>query len=80
MDGLANATQDPIMGELHLWSAKDWLGLMTTKGTPIVGKYLNKGDQVDVGSVVVFKGFKVSVLHCVLSPSEGCPASVRDLL
>jgi hypothetical protein len=69
-----------MMGELHLWSDKDWLGLMTTKGTPIVGKYLNKGDWVDVGSVVDFKGFKASVIHCVLSPSLGSPASVLDLL
>jgi hypothetical protein len=53
---------------------------MTTKGTPIVSKYLNNGDLVDVGSVVEFSGFTAKVIHCVLSPTNGRPASDHELL
>jgi hypothetical protein len=38
-----------MAGELHLWTATDWVMLMNCKGTPIVGKYLQSGDRVDVG-------------------------------
>jgi hypothetical protein len=77
---LATASQDPMMGELQLWSAKDWIGLMTTKGNPVVGKYLNNGDLVDVGSVVEFSGFTTTFIHCVLSPTNSRPASDHELL
>ncbi|KAM0868195.1 hypothetical protein ACQ4PT_041499 [Festuca glaucescens] len=77
---LVTRSEDPMMGELHLWTAKDWIGLMTTKGTPIVGKYLKRGDLVDVGSVVEFLGFTAKVIHCVLSPTNVCPASDHELL
>ena len=77
---LAPTPQDPMMGELHLWTAKDWIGLMTTKGTPIVSKYSNNGDLVDVVFVVEFSGFTAKVIHCVLSPTNGRPASDHELL
>jgi hypothetical protein len=41
---LASGSGDHMMGELHLWTATDWIGLMTIKGTPVVGKFLRKGD------------------------------------
>jgi hypothetical protein len=69
-----------MMGELHLWISTDWLGLMTTKGTPIVGKFLCKGDTVDVGTTLDFPGYSVKVIQCVHSPHVGRAATVKELM
>jgi hypothetical protein len=68
------------VGELHLWTATDWLVLMNSKGTPIVGKYLQDGDTVDIGSEIEFSAFHAKVIGCVLSPNEDLIASDQDLL
>ncbi|KAM0866823.1 hypothetical protein ACQ4PT_042395 [Festuca glaucescens] len=77
---LVSGSSDPMMGELHLWTATDWIGLMTTKGTPIVGKFLRKGDAVDVGSVMEFPVYSVKVIQCVLSPHVDHIASDHELM
>jgi hypothetical protein len=51
---LGKEVYNPMAGELHLWSATDWLVLMNSKGSPIVGKYLQNGDKVHVGSEIEF--------------------------
>ncbi|KAK1611422.1 hypothetical protein QYE76_035095 [Lolium multiflorum] len=53
---------------------------MNSKGTPIVGKYLQAGDTVDIGSEIEFSTFHVKVIRCVLSPKEDLIASDQDLL
>jgi hypothetical protein len=53
---------------------------MNSKGTSIVGKYLQAGDTVDIGSEIEFSAFHVKVIGCVLSPNEDLIASDQDLL
>jgi hypothetical protein len=77
---LASGSSDRMMGELYLWTSTDWLGLMTTKGTPIVGKFLCKGEVVDVGSVWDFSGYNVKVIQCVHSPHVRRAATVNELM
>jgi hypothetical protein len=68
------------VGELHMWTATDWLVLMNSKGTPIVGKYLQDGDTVDIGSEIEFSAFHAKVIRCVLSPNDDLVASDQDIL
>jgi hypothetical protein len=56
------------------------MGLMTTKGTPIVGKFLRKGDAIEVGSVLEFTVYTIKVIKCVLSPHVNRAASVPELM
>jgi hypothetical protein len=51
---LSKEVHNPMVGELHLWITTDWLVLMNSKGSPIVGKYLQNGDKVHVGSEIEF--------------------------
>jgi hypothetical protein len=53
---------------------------MNSKGTSIVGKYLQVGETVDIGSEIEFLAFHVKVIRCVLSPNEDLIASDQDLL
>jgi hypothetical protein len=53
---------------------------MNSKGSPIVGKYLQNGDRADVGSKIEFSAFHVTAIRCVLSPREDLLASDQDLL
>jgi hypothetical protein len=45
-----------------------------------VGKYLQDGETVDIGSEIEFSAFHVKVIRCVLSPNEDLIASDQDLL
>jgi hypothetical protein len=77
---LVSGLNVPMMGELHLWTATDWIGLMTTKGTPIVGNFLRNGDVVDVGSILEFPVYSVKVVQCVLSPHVDHIALDQELM
>jgi hypothetical protein len=58
-------------GELHIWPAKRWIALVDVEGSPIIGKFMRKDDDVlEVGSVVEFSVFHALVDHCILSPHE----------
>ncbi|KAM0912019.1 hypothetical protein ACQ4PT_013079 [Festuca glaucescens] len=52
-------------GQLHLWNRKDWIALMSAKGTPIVGKYLADGEIVDVGISMTLPGHVVEISECL---------------
>ncbi|KAM0865930.1 hypothetical protein ACQ4PT_042941 [Festuca glaucescens] len=71
VEDLDNGVHNLLDGELHLWPAKQWIALMDAKGTPIIGKFLQKDDDVlEVGSVVEFSAFHALVDHCIVSPQE----------
>jgi hypothetical protein len=41
-------------GSLNLWLSNNWLVLLNAKGTPIIGRFLENGEILSVGSEVVF--------------------------
>ncbi|KAM0890502.1 hypothetical protein ACQ4PT_027029 [Festuca glaucescens] len=70
VEDLDNGVLNVLDGELHLWNGTDWIALFSTKGKPIIGKFLADGDVVQIGSVVQFSSFHAKVTRCVLSPTE----------
>ncbi|KAM0904181.1 hypothetical protein ACQ4PT_018191 [Festuca glaucescens] len=78
---LDNGVRNLLDGELHLWPAKNWITLLDANGTPIIGKFFHKDEDVlEVGSVVEFSAFHALVDHCILSPQDQAvdPVQVAD--
>jgi hypothetical protein len=71
VDDIDSGVRNLLDGELHVWPAKRWIVLVDAEGTPIIGKFLRKEEDVlEVGSVVEFSIFHAFVDHCILSPPE----------
>ncbi|KAM0886498.1 hypothetical protein ACQ4PT_029612 [Festuca glaucescens] len=71
VEDLDNGVRNVLDGELHIWPAKRWIVLVDVEGSPIIGKFMRKDDEVlEVGSVVEFSVFHALVDHCILSPPE----------
>ncbi|KAM0927092.1 hypothetical protein ACQ4PT_003199 [Festuca glaucescens] len=78
---LDNGVRNLLDGELHLWPTKNWIMLLDANGTPIIGKFFHKDEDVlEVGSVVDFSAFHALVDHCILSPQDQAvdPVQVAD--
>jgi hypothetical protein len=59
-------------GSLNLWVSNNWLVLLNAKGTPIIGHYLENGEVLSSGSVVVFPCHRVKICSCLISPPKVC--------
>jgi hypothetical protein len=57
-------------GSLNLWLSNNWLVLLNAKGTPIIGRFLENGEILSVGSEVVFPYHRAKISVCMISPPE----------
>ena len=69
VDDIDSGVRNLLDGELHVWPAKRWIVLVDAEGTPVIGKFLGKEEDVlEEGSVVELSIFHAFVDHCILSP------------
>ena len=57
-------------GFLHLWTSKDWIVLINAKGMGVVGRFMENGEYIDVGSEVIFSSHVVKIVECTKSSSS----------
>jgi hypothetical protein len=55
-------------GSLVFWSSKNWLVILNDHDDPLVGRSLEKGETIHVGSLVHFNSHIAKVQDCVFSP------------
>jgi hypothetical protein len=55
-------------GFLVFWSAKNWLALLDDLDNPLVGRSVEKGETIHVGSLVRFNTHIAKVQNCLFSP------------
>jgi hypothetical protein len=60
-------------GDIQLW-ANNWMVLRTHLGSVVVGRYLQKDEQILVGKVISFPSHFARVLRVDLLLSEVCPS------
>ena len=49
---------------------KDWTALKNAKGVVIIGKYLENGDMIQIGSEVRLPGHFATIISCSLQPVD----------
>jgi hypothetical protein len=57
-----------LNGFLVFWSAKNWLAILDDLDNPLVGRSVEKGETIHVGSLVHFNTHIAKVQSCLFSP------------
>jgi hypothetical protein len=57
-----------VRGHLVFWSLKNWLVLLNDLDDPLVGRSVEKGETIHVGSLVRFNTHIAQVQSCFFSP------------
>ncbi|KAK1649061.1 hypothetical protein QYE76_066866 [Lolium multiflorum] len=63
---LDNGIRNLKDGEIHVWSASNWITFLDDQGTHIIGKFMQQDiDEFKVGSVIEFSAFHALIDHCL---------------
>jgi hypothetical protein len=55
-------------GFLVFWSSKNWLALLNDLEDPLVGRSVENGETIHIGSIVRFNSHIAKVQECIFSP------------